>query len=131
MTHKRNTDGLIKAAKQRRADTIKRVDQAIKQLLKENKQINFNSVSKISGVGKPWLYKESTICQHIEKLREQTKIKSKSENKADHGASDKSKDQIIQMLKSRITKLEAENNEFKTQIEILYGEIYIRKGIAK
>lgn len=61
MTHKRNTSGLARAAKDRRELTIKRVEEAIKLLIKEQKPINFNSISTLSKVGKPWLYKEDSV----------------------------------------------------------------------
>ena len=132
MTHKRNTTGLAQAAKDRRAATIKRVESAIKLLIKEKKEINFNVISKIANVGKPWLYKEDTIRNQIENLREKTRfmehlIHTESLNKA----SKKSKDHIIQMLKDRVRKLEMENKKLHEQIETLYGELCFKREAGK
>ena len=129
MTHKRNTTGLASAAKERREETIKRVDTAIKQLVKEKKPINFNSISKTANVGKPWLYQESSVRQQIENLRQKTRL-SAGHNRRDKiqmdNASNKSKDNLIHMLKERINKLEIENKKLHEQVEVLYGEIYLK-----
>ena len=133
MTHKRNTEGLSRAAKQRRQETIKRVDSAIKQLLKDEKIINFNSISKIANVGKPWLYKEDTVRQQIENLREKNQVAVDDDQRksATEGSSSKSKDHLIQMLKGRIHKLTVENKKLQEQIEALYGELYLKKEVIK
>jgi hypothetical protein len=128
MTHKRNTAGLSLAAKERREATIKRVELAIKILIKGKKAINFNSVSKIANVGKPWLYKEDAIRKQIKDLREKTRfIDDSFQTTSPNKASKKSKDHIIQMLKDRIRKLENENKKLQEQVEILYGELYTRR----
>ena len=132
MSHKRNISGLLKAAKQRRQDIKKRVEQTITYLLKENKAINFNSISKYSGVGKPWLYKEIQIRKKIEILRQQTQAKKMHRQpKQSQQASYKSKDNIIMMLKERIKLLSLENKKLKEQVEVLYGEIYTSTGVVQ
>lgn len=121
MTHIRNTQGLVKAAQQRRVETIARVNQAIQSLVQNNKAITFNQVAKIAQVGKPWLYKEEAVRQQIEALRMQTK--QAAQTTKGQSASDKSNQQLIQMLKSKIHTLEGENKKLKSQIEILYGQL--------
>lgn len=56
---------------QRKANTLEKVDQAIKRLLRANKSINFNSVSEESGVSKASLYNHSDIRERIESFRRQ------------------------------------------------------------
>ena len=130
MTHKRNTDGLVRAAKERRQQTITRVNAAIKKLVKENKKVNFNIISKIANVGKPWLYQETNIRGKIEKLRQSDlKKDSVGSNILRQTASDKSKDSIICMLKERIKKLTAANKDLKNQLEIVYGKLYRQEEI--
>ena len=124
MTHKRNTAGLAQAAQKRREDTLKRVEFAIKQLVKEKKQVNFNSISKLAQVGKPWLYKEDFIRKQIEVLRKKLRLTESATQNFTNLASDKSKDNIVKMLKERIAKLETENKKLREQIEVLYGELY-------
>jgi excinuclease UvrABC ATPase subunit len=130
MNHKRNTTGLARAAKERREETAKRVESAIKLLVKEKKAINFNSISKIANVGKPWLYKEDAVRKQIEHLRDKTRfiddhVQTYSSNKA----TKKSKEHIIQMLKDRVHKLEDENKKLHEQVETLYGQFYTKEAI--
>jgi hypothetical protein len=132
MTHKRNTVGLARAAKERRESTMERVEAAIKLLVKEKKAVNFNSISKIANVGKPWLYKENSIRQQIEGLREKTQfIEHMVQNNSPNKASNKSKDNIIKMLRDRISKLEFENKKLQEQVETLYGELYSKMEANK
>lgn len=124
MKFKRNTEGLSKAAKKRREVTIAKVKQAIDYLVKRNEPINFNSVSKTAKVGKPWLYKEEDVYKKIIFLREQShNINKKEHVSIKKQTSEKSKENIIIMLKEKIKKNEDENNKLKSQIEILYGKL--------
>ena len=129
MAHKRNTKGLAKAAKQRREDTIKRVNATLERLSQEKQKINFNIVAQEANVGKPWLYKEKAIRERIESLRQQTyAIKlQKTSQTSTHTASEKSKVNLIVMLKERVRKLETENKTLKKQMEVLYGQLYRQK----
>lgn len=120
MSHQRNTQGLVIAAKNRRESTMKRVHVAIQSLGAEKKVINFNSVAKAANVGKTWLYKEADIKEKILRYRgknTEIKISTQSAFSAD------SKDALLKMLKERIKQIEAENRDLKKQIEILYGEL--------
>jgi hypothetical protein len=130
MTHKRNTLGLARAAKDRRASAIKRAEAAIRSLIKEKRAVNFNSVSKLANVSKPWLYKEEDIRQQIEEWREKTPLMEQSlsmQKGPQNKTSQKSKNHLIEMLKGRIHKLEGENETLKEQIEVLYGELYKKR----
>lgn len=127
MTHKRNTTGLSKAAKNRREATIQRVTLALNRLMKENKKINFNVVSKEARVGKPWLYKETEIRLKIEQLREKTSWSQTTlKTQSNHKASDQSKENLIATLKDRVRKVEAENKELKQKLEVLYGQLCVQ-----
>jgi hypothetical protein len=127
MTHIRNTQGLVKAAQQRRLETIARVNKAIQSLKQNNETITFNRVAKIAQVGKPWLYKEAAVRQQIETLRMQTKHVAQTAK--GQSTSDKSSQQINLMLKARIHKLEGENKALKAQIEMLYGQLLNRSEL--
>jgi hypothetical protein len=130
MINKRNTDGLARAAKNRRESTIKRVESTIKLLVREKKIINFNSISKIANVGKSWLYKENRIRKQIEDLREKTHfIEHSIQTDFPDKMSKKSNDHIIQMLKDRIRKLEDENKNLQEKIEMLYGELCLKTEV--
>ena len=97
----RNTKGLDDYRKKKQADCSKRVDDAIRQLIFENKAISFNSVSEAAGVSKKYLYEH--FYDRINELRE-----NQGKRKRIKGLikSDKSKDVIIQAKDKRIKKLE-------------------------
>ncbi|WP_251862399.1 DUF6262 family protein [Clostridium sp. Marseille-Q2269] len=122
ITHKRNIEGLIKSAQKRRDEALKRADEGIKKLIKEEKPINFKTVSESSNVSTAWLYKQSEIMERIKTLRSQQKGKAIAKPRIK--TSDASKDTMLTTLKNRVKQLEEENKELKKQIEVLYGQIY-------
>ncbi|WP_080444854.1 DUF6262 family protein [Clostridium botulinum] len=119
--HKRNIEGLIESARNRRDEALKKADEGIKKLIKEGKPINFKTVSEAANVSTAWLYKQSEISERIKILRSQQKGKSIAKPKIK--TSDASKDAMLTALKNRVKKLEEENKELKKQIEVLYGQL--------
>lgn len=114
---------LVEFNKRKTELTQKKVEQAIKDLIKNKQSINFNSVSKTSGVSKSFLYSNSGLKDRITYLREQEKGLP-SRKKVKNNMSDKSKDVIIESLKQKITKLERENSELKQLIQANLMEQY-------
>jgi hypothetical protein len=55
-TWERNTTGLVAHANLRKEEKRKRVDEVITHLLRERQAINFNTVAKVAGVSKAYLY---------------------------------------------------------------------------
>jgi Family of unknown function (DUF6262) len=110
----RNTDGMLEAAKKKREDAISSTEKAIRQLIKENKPINFHTVAEAANVSVPWLYKEIEIKERIQQLREQQKLKIK----IDEGKqpSETSSYAMITALKNRIKQQELEIVELKKTI---------------
>ena len=119
MTHERNADGLRQSAQQRSQESLVRTDQAITQLAKEGKKINFHTVAEAAGVSVAYLYKHDSIKQRIDHLRKQQfPIKGLPQKQ---GASDNSRKAIIITLKERIKKLEAENKGLRDHVEVVQG----------
>jgi hypothetical protein len=71
MKHKRNTEAVVAYSKKKKEDTIEKVEQAIKQLIKKNERINFNTVTTAKGVSKSYLYNQPELRERIESLRQQ------------------------------------------------------------
>ena len=117
---KRNTNGLREASLKKRAEATLKVEEAIQTLIREEKPINFNAVTTISGVSKSWLYKQTELRQRIEALRAQTKSAAKPKYKTE-SASDKSKDTMITALREQLKQLKAENKALDQQLAIAYG----------
>lgn len=118
-----NTEALSKYAKIKTETTLKKIDGAIKHLLKEQEKINFNSVSLQAGVSKVFLYKNESVRNRIETLRQQQEGL-KNIKQVKRNMTDNSKDIIITSLKKRISELEKENKELKTQLKVQFGKIY-------
>lgn len=120
---KPNISGLLDKAIEKKEKTLKRVEQTIKQMIKTQQKINFNSVAANAKVSKTYLYKNQDIKERIQHLRSQqegtTNIKQVKRN-----VSDQSKDVIIASLRKRVKELEKENNELREQVKINYGNIY-------
>lgn len=120
--HKRNTE-LAHQAIRKKSDTMfKRVMAIIDKMKADNEPINFNSVANITGVSKSWLYRHDELCAVIEKVRAaQPDNRPASRPTADN----ESKNAVINALKQRIQKLEAENKELRMQVEVVYGELHL------
>lgn len=126
----RNTSGLKEHAQQKRAQAFERTEQAIKNLLRENRSINFENVAETAGVSRAWLYKQPAIKERIEQLRGQ-----QAEKKTlppTQRASDASKTAMVQTLRQQIKNLQAENSGLRQQIEFAYGRtIYAEQEAEK
>jgi hypothetical protein len=126
----RNVDGLRTHAQQKAAETGRRAEAAIAQLLKEQRPINFKTVAQTAGISTAWLYGNEVLKQRIMHLRAeflpavQVKIPPREQ------ASSASKDAMIAALRQRIGKLERENSDLKRQVEVANGLLY-QQGEAK
>lgn len=120
MTVQRNVEGLRQNAQKKRQEALQKVDQGIRQLLKEGKTVNFNTVAQAADVSKAFLYKEPEIKERIELLRQQG---TKKAPELKQRASDGSKDAMIRTLRERVKKLESEVRDLRKQNEIAYGQV--------
>lgn len=120
---KPNVSGLLGKAREKKEKTHQKVDQTIKQMIRTQQKINFNSVAAHAQVSKTYLYKNPDIKARIEHLRSQQEgIPSVKQVK--RNVSDQSKDVIIASLRNRVKELEKETKELKEQVKINYGNIY-------
>lgn len=108
---------------ERRQKTYQRVDEAIKRLISTQEPINFNSVSKESGVSKATLYNHEKIRERIERLRTQ-QDQSPTPKQIKRERTDETKDALIESLKSRIKRLEVENKQLKEQLKVIHAKMY-------
>ena len=121
--HPRNSDGLKTYSKQKQFETAKKVDEAITLLIKEKGSINFNCVSKRSGVSKTYLYEHQTIRERIESLRKQQQGLP-SRNHIKEEMTNSNKDVLLAAKNKRIKVLENEVKHLKEQLKRLGGELY-------
>ncbi|MDO0825382.1 DUF6262 family protein [Desulfosporosinus nitroreducens] len=121
--HERNTAGLKASAEQKKIYAAKKVDEAIKLLIKEKALINFNSVSERSGVSKAYMYNHPEVRQRIETLRQQQRGLS-SRKYVKNEMTNSSKDVLLAAKNKRIKDLEDEVERLKEKLKRLGGEIY-------
>lgn len=124
MTIHRNTNGLKKHAENKSRNTKVKVEEGIKQLIKDHQTINFNSVSSATNVSKSYLYNEPDIRTRIEFLRDQTDQEQMLRPSKKPSVTDKSKDILLIAKNERIKQLEKENKELKEQVKKLRGQWY-------
>lgn len=96
---------------------------AILTLKAEQKQVNFSTVAKQSGVSRHFLYSDGEIRKAIEKQRG-SGIDNEINRRARFDKTAKSKDVIIEAKDRRIAKLEEENKKLKAEVAALRGLVY-------
>ncbi|MBY0213546.1 MULTISPECIES: DUF6262 family protein [Priestia] len=107
----------------RKANTYKKVDEAIKRLIRINEKINFNSVSNEAGVAKATLYNNRDLRDRIELLRQQqSQVSTPKQIKLE--MTQNNKDALIASLKRKNQKLEEENKQLMEQLKVAYGDVY-------
>ena len=135
MKQQRNVDGLRENAQKKRQQAIDRTNRAVRQLLKEGRNINFKTVAEVADVSTAWLYKEPEIKSLIEQLRQQGIDKKLLATQPSYKASDASREMIIRALKEQIKNLEAENQTLRQQNEVVYGQVIevdaLRQQVAR
>ena len=116
---KRNTEGIKAAAQKKRDEAFARAEAAIKQLLREKRPINFETIAEVAKVTRAWLYKQPELRSRIETLRGQQKPK--KQVPLELRASDKSKDALITELRKQNKELRAKIQQLNNEIEIVHG----------
>ncbi|MEH7670693.1 transposase [Bacillus thuringiensis] len=107
----------------RKANTLQRVDEAIKRLLIANEKINFNSVSSEADVSKATLYNNKEFRSRIETLRKQQSQVS-TPKQVKRKMNESNKDALIASLKRKNQKLEEKNKQLREQLKIAYADVY-------
>ncbi len=127
---KPNTTGLLAHAQRKSQQTQQRVHQAIKQLLREQQTVNFNTVAKAAHVTKSYLYAHQDVRERIEALRTQQgqeRLERQWAERQQHQArTDQAKDVLLAAKDRRIKALEEENRKLKEDLKVAYGKLYDR-----
>ena len=99
---------------------------AIEQMTITGQKVNFNSVSKTSGISKSFLYETAEIRKRIEDQRK-CEVDSEMNRRAKYDKTSRSKDVIIEAKNKRIAALEEENSKLKKELQLLRGLLYSQK----
>lgn len=110
----------------RTSSASEKAKQAIADLKVKKEAINFNSVSKHSGVSKHFLYGNEEIKKMIEDERDEECRRNAAWHKK-YDKTSKSKDVIIESKDRYIAKLEAENAQLRKEVNQLRAIIYDKK----
>ena len=116
----KKTEGIIKASKDKKVETIQRVLEAITLMEKESIPINFLSVYKFTGVSRSWLYKEPAIKSQIENAKEPIN----NQLMRDQAIRLKAKEKEIEVLTKQNKILRNQIDELRKQLEVSYANIY-------
>jgi hypothetical protein len=133
MTHSmnqwgRNVEGLRTHAQKKAEATRQRAEEAITQLINEQRPVNFKTVAETAAISTAWLYGNEDLKQRIMHLRTQQTPKAQVKLPVREQASNASKDGVIAALRKRIKELEAENRDLKRQVEVAYGLLAAHAG---
>ena len=115
--------GLKQNWKERTDEAREKANKAISELSTQEKDVNFSSVWKLSGVSKSFLYDDKEIRERIEKIRGY-EMRKEINQRAKFDKTSKSKDIIIESKDKRIAKLEEENRRLRDEVERLRGKFY-------
>ncbi|MEC5303880.1 DUF6262 family protein [Bacillus thuringiensis] len=107
----------------RKNSTFKKVDEAIKRLIRAKENVNFNSVASEASVSKATLYNHQELRERIEGLREQ-QAQAHTPKQIKRELNDNNKDAIIASLQRRIKKIESENKQLREQLKVAYANVY-------
>ena len=118
--------GIVAYRRKQEEDALVKSEKAIVELRFMGKAINFNSVSKQSGVSKSFLYGDEQLKERIEQLREKT-VNKEMNKRAKYDKTAKSQNVVIEAKEKRIAKLEEENRKLKVEVEHLRGLLYSMK----
>ncbi len=118
--------GIVDHRRKQEKDAREKAENAIVELRFMGKAINFNSVSKQSGVSKSFLYGDEQMKEQIEQLREKT-VNKEMNKRAKYDKTAKSKGVVIEAKEKHIVKLEEENRKLKVEVEHLRGLLYSMK----
>ena len=123
---KRNVKGLRTHAKQKSEATRQRAEEALTQLIKERRPINFTSVAQTARISTAWLYGDQDLKQRIVHLRTQQTPDVQIKIPHREQASSASKEAMIVALQKRVREQSEEIKELKKQLEVAYEAAYRR-----
>ena len=121
-------EALQKASRAKRDNTRLKVTTVLKVMKEKNIPINFGSVSKLAGISKTWLYDQPELRKEIDSARMKS---GKIQRVIDLQPTVKAKDDNVVLLKNKNRKLRDTVKQLRSQLEIVYGELYRLKRVTE
>lgn len=118
-----NSAFIVQAARDRRAATLRRAQEARQRLDQAGAAINFRAVAEAASVSRAWLYREPTLRAEIQRLRRgraggDTAVVTPSAQRA----SSESQQRRLEAILEEIARLKEENRQLRDQVARLHGE---------
>ena len=105
---------LREAAQARHEVTLRRAESALQRMAKRGDPVTFNRVAETAGVSRSWLYRQPTLRQEIDRLRDASA--SRPGLPSAERASTDSLRQQLHTYREEITRLRTENQELREQL---------------
>jgi hypothetical protein len=116
-------NGIINYAKIKSDNALRKVEETLKKMIRQQMKINFNSVAEEAGVSKGFIYKYQDLRLRIETLRQQQEGM-RNTKQVKYNMSNASKNVVVATLRNKIKVLEKENKEIKELLKINFGKVY-------
>jgi hypothetical protein len=117
----KQVNALQKATKNKQEQTIARALTALDSMQKNNSPISFQSVAEFASVSKTWLYSNQELRHKIEQLRDKSGTPKRL---TDLQILLQKKEAHIKELELQVKQQAEKLKQLKSQLEVVYGELY-------
>lgn len=105
---------LREAAQARHEVTLRRAESALQRMAKRGDPVTFNRVAETAGVSRSWLYRQPTLRQEIDRLRDASATRPGLPS-VERTSTDSLRQQL-HTYREEITRLRTENQELREQL---------------
>ncbi len=119
-------EALKQASRDKSKNTLLKVTTVLRVMKEKNLPINFESVAKLAGVSKTWIYKQTELSEEISCARNKT---GKIRRVIDLQSTVAKKDNELIQLKEKNNTLKLTIKKLRNQLEVVYGELYKLKQV--
>ncbi len=105
---------LREAAQARHELTLRRAESVLQRMAKRGDPVTFNRVAETAGVSRSWLYRQPTLRQEIDRLRDAS-ASLPGLPSAERASTDSLRQQL-HTYREEITRLRTENQELREQL---------------
>lgn len=127
-----NPDNLRQAAARKSAATTARVEQGIREMIRDRQPVTFRGLARTAGVSLDFLYSTPAIRQQVEQLRDQQQQTTAPQ--PHHGPDESSS--VVRTLTAQLTDLRRrhrdEVQQLKQALEAAHGEnLHLRRRLKQ
>lgn len=112
---------LREAAQARHEHTLARAEDAIRRQTRRGGTVTYRSLAEAAGVSRSWLYRQESLRQQIDQLRNTSAARQPVMPPAERATADSLRQQL-HTYRAEITRLKAENQELREQLARQLGD---------